>query len=183
MFFRPNYCANCGEKIERANWGILTSRRFCQVCESEYKGQDLIPRVIVGLGVFFGLLGMGGYMKSSPEVAGLRASSGQPQRFVEHQNGARQPFGSNVQTGTTKLTPDDGVRDERKGLETPEAVKKETRETVVKTVSSEQTYICGAETKKGTPCSRRVKGNVRCFQHSGMPSMLAPNELRISGKR
>jgi hypothetical protein len=29
----------------------------------------------------------------------------------------------------------------------------------------EEVYICGARTKKGTPCSRRVHGAVRCWQH------------------
>ncbi|HEU0253699.1 MAG TPA: hypothetical protein VFR12_11755 [Pyrinomonadaceae bacterium] len=34
-----------------------------------------------------------------------------------------------------------------------------------------ETYICGARTKKGTPCSRRVRGPVRCWQHKGAPAM------------
>jgi hypothetical protein len=37
----------------------------------------------------------------------------------------------------------------------------------------EQVYICGARTKKGTPCSRRVHGPVRCWQHKGLPSMIS----------
>jgi hypothetical protein len=45
--------------------------------------------------------------------------------------------------------------------------------------SSEEVYFCGAETKKGTPCSRRVKGNTRCYQHKGMPAMLPPDKLKI----
>jgi hypothetical protein len=36
----------------------------------------------------------------------------------------------------------------------------------------EEVYICGARTKKGTPCSRRVHGPVRCWQHKGMPSII-----------
>ena len=183
MFFRPNYCANCGEKIERANWGILTSRRFCQVCESEYKGQDLIPRVIVGLGVMFGLLGLGGYLKSSPQGTDVRASLVQPRRLVEHQNPSRPPGDANGQTGSSKPASDAEIRDARKGSETPATVKKDTGESVIKTVSSEPAFICGAETKKGTPCSRRVKGKNRCFQHAGMPAMLTPTELRVSGNR
>jgi hypothetical protein len=43
-----------------------------------------------------------------------------------------------------------------------------------------QSYYCGAETKKGTPCSRKVKGNVRCWQHTGMPAMLPPDKLLVS---
>jgi hypothetical protein len=34
-------------------------------------------------------------------------------------------------------------------------------------VTTEDVYICGRETKKGTPCSRRVHGPVRCWQHKG----------------
>lgn len=30
-------------------------------------------------------------------------------------------------------------------------------------------YFCGAITKKGTPCSRRVKSPGRCWQHIGQP--------------
>jgi hypothetical protein len=43
----------------------------------------------------------------------------------------------------------------------------------------EQVYICGARTKKGTPCSRRVSGPVRCWQHKGMPAMKPQAELAI----
>ena len=43
----------------------------------------------------------------------------------------------------------------------------------------EQFYSCGARTKKGTPCSRRVHGPVRCWQHKGAPAMLPQEKLRI----
>jgi hypothetical protein len=44
----------------------------------------------------------------------------------------------------------------------------------------EQLYTCGARTKKGTPCSRRVHGPVRCWQHKGAPAMLSQEKLRIN---
>ena|SRR6185436_12209444 len=44
---------------------------------------------------------------------------------------------------------------------------------------TEEVYICGARTKKGTPCSRRVHGPVRCWQHKGMPAMKPQQELLI----
>jgi hypothetical protein len=47
------------------------------------------------------------------------------------------------------------------------------------TQPDEDVYICGARTKKGTPCSRRVHGLVRCWQHKGMPAMLPPEKLII----
>ncbi len=46
-------------------------------------------------------------------------------------------------------------------------------------IVAEEVYSCGARTKKGTPCSRRVHGPVRCWQHKGMPAMLAQEKLRI----
>jgi hypothetical protein len=47
-------------------------------------------------------------------------------------------------------------------------------------ITDEQVYSCGARTKKGTPCSRRVHGPVRCWQHKGMPAMLPQQKLRIT---
>jgi hypothetical protein len=43
----------------------------------------------------------------------------------------------------------------------------------------EQLYMCGARTKKGTPCSRRVHGPVRCWQHKGVAPMLPQEKLLI----
>ena len=46
-------------------------------------------------------------------------------------------------------------------------------------IAVEQTYQCGARTKKGTPCSRRVHGPVRCWQHKGAKAMLPLEKLLI----
>lgn len=45
--------------------------------------------------------------------------------------------------------------------------------------SLEQVYTCGARTKKGTPCSRRVHGPVRCWQHKGAKPMLPADKLLV----
>jgi hypothetical protein len=47
--------------------------------------------------------------------------------------------------------------------------------------AEEDIYLCGARTKKGTPCSRRVHGPVRCWQHKGMPAMLPQEKLLVKG--
>jgi hypothetical protein len=49
------------------------------------------------------------------------------------------------------------------------------------TETDEVVYICGARTKKGTPCQRRVRGPGRCWQHRGMPAMLPPSKLIVPG--
>ena len=45
----------------------------------------------------------------------------------------------------------------------------------------EVVYVCGARTKKGTPCQRRVRGPGRCWQHRGMPAILPPSKLVVPG--
>ena len=44
-------------------------------------------------------------------------------------------------------------------------------------------YYCGAATKKGTPCTRKVKGGGRCWQHKGMEAMVPESELEIMPER
>jgi hypothetical protein len=41
--------------------------------------------------------------------------------------------------------------------------------------------VCRARTKKGTPCSRRVRGVGRCWQHRGRPAMLPASKLTVRG--
>jgi hypothetical protein len=170
MFFRPKFCANCGEKIERVDWGPLTSRRFCQVCESEFKGQDLIPRAIVGLGVLAGVFGFGSYLKSG-------SGSATETRVAK----LHQPVAAASATQTTNNAVNTSQTSNSAPLPTTvAALPVGSQPPKAKPETQESQYFCGAETKKGTPCSRRVKGNVRCFQHAGMPAMLPADKLKIN---
>lgn len=45
--------------------------------------------------------------------------------------------------------------------------------------SHEVISICGARTKKGPPCSRRVRGTGRCWQHLGKKAILPPEKLIV----
>ncbi|CAN5466513.1 hypothetical protein BH10ACI3_BH10ACI3_22530 [soil metagenome] len=177
MIFRPSFCAHCGEKIERTDWGLFTSRRFCQVCESEYKGHDLIPRVVVGAGILIGVFGFGSYLKSGGTPESL---AGRQKKLVDERVSASNQTVlantspgrvSNSEIAAAKPTPASNMAMTRLG-----AIPKSEPAPIVQ----ESVYICGAETKKGTPCSRRVKGNIRCFQHTGMPAMLPPDKLKVN---
>jgi hypothetical protein len=47
-------------------------------------------------------------------------------------------------------------------------------------VANEEGYICGARTRKGAPCRRRVHAaGERCFQHKGLPAMVPLDKLVI----
>lgn len=173
MLFRPSFCAHCGEKVERAEWGLLTSRRFCQVCESEFKGHDLLPRVLVGLGFFGGILGLGGFLDGGP----VDEKGGSRQAQLATQRGWPPPA-----TPGTNLSRPDATTTGPVNAPSPAPPRSETSTRSgevlnVGPLKSDPVYFCGAETRRGTPCSRRVKGRTRCFQHAGMPPMATPERL------
>jgi hypothetical protein len=76
-----------------------------------------------------------------------------------------------------------GTRRERPPLVIERPVQQSAPETGTPVAQSaatpEPVYICGARTKKGKPCSRRVHGPVRCWQHKGLPAMLPAEKLVI----
>lgn len=166
MFFRPNFCANCGEKIERTEWGFFTSRRFCETCAIEFKGQELIPRVIVAASLLVAAFGIGSYLNSgdsSPNIV-------QPRRLANAPVPVPQPTKVQEAAAAAVPVPAANVANKPPQPKPPSAPKPAA-------VVSEAVYYCGAATKKGTPCSRRVKGNVRCYQHTGMPMLAADDRL------
>jgi hypothetical protein len=172
MLFRPKFCANCGEKIERPDWGLFTSRRFCPVCESEYKGADLVPRVVVAAGILVGIFGIGGYWKSG-------ASPGNAVVLKQPVKTAATPV-VNPPASQPANTPAPQEADLQSSMSVPRTlVAQPAANLPQRPAAAEEVYFCGAETKKGTPCSRRVKGNTRCYQHKGMPAMLPPDKLKV----
>ena len=171
MLYRPNYCANCGEKIERVDWGIFTSRRFCDVCESEFKGHDILTRAIVATGLLVGIIGIGGYLRSGspPQPTVARQATTLVERPVKPEPEAKSRPSEN--SSIPVKTPENVA---------PVQQLAGTKPSQVRTEIAEAQYFCGAETKKGTPCSRRVKGNTRCYQHAGMPAIASSDKLKIN---
>lgn len=180
MIFRPSYCANCGDKIEREEWFLWTSRRFCQVCESEFKGQDLIPRFIIVIGILASVVGFGSYLRngtgSDPTVTRQTKNGSEPPHASLTANAAKTATtnGNSVASQMNKGT--DAIPPAPRSLADMQPSKSIAG---VKTDNEIANYYCGAQTKKGTPCTRRVKGNVRCYQHTGMPAMLPPDKLKV----
>ena len=175
MLFRPSFCANCGEKVERSDWGILTSRRFCQVCESEFKGHDLLPRFVVVAGILLGLFGFGSYLNSG-SASDARVVR-QPAKLVEQSAGVAQISSPNPAPKVLRPfaeNPASNFSERSDGNQTPPRT---ARAPTRAPATEGPTYFCGAETKKGTACSRRVKGKTRCYQHTGMPIMDSSGRL------
>ena len=160
MFYRPAFCCNCGEKIQREEWRLWTSRRFCALCETEHKGIDLIPRAVVLIGLVLTVFAFGSYfrrpgvpaedpqlVRSARPLANLK-----PAPLSPDANGSATDPNSKAVASNSALPGNQQISEQPK------------RE---RTTSEEPVYYCGALTKKGTPCTRRVKikGSL-CWQHA-----------------
>ena len=161
--YKPNFCAECGERVARKRWRVWTSRRFCPACDVPRRARRIAAPLALGVSlVVFGfMLGRAGRPAPPPLVVvrGGAATGEVESRAVggdgvTDSGGAARPEPSYGADGTASERPTDPL---------------------------EVVSICGARTKKGTPCSRRVRGSGRCWQHRGKPAMLPPQKLIVPG--
>jgi hypothetical protein len=163
--YRPNFCAECGARIERARWRLWTSRRFCPSCEGRVRRARVVAPLVASVALLLSAFAAGRLTRpASPPLVINRVTtpaglSGQmtTQTPGNPANTTAKPDASAPRYGA------DGTPDERP------------------TDPAEIVSICGARTKKGTPCSRRVRGTGRCWQHRGRPAMLPPAKLVVEG--
>lgn len=159
MLYKPNFCCNCGEKIGRSDWNLLTSRRFCEACAGENKRHDRLPQLAVAGGVLGFIFGLGALFGSAREqqspVQSLRAT----------------PVLAKPEPSATKTF--EKVEALRAEPPAPVTTAQAPAPPLAEAELPAKAHYCGALTKKGTPCSRKVKvAGSRCFQHEGKPQML-----------
>lgn len=161
MLYKPNFCCNCGEKIDRTEWSLFSSRRFCALCETENKGHDYFVRAIVAVGVILGLFGASSWIHTADEpyarldsggAAGSRANPAPP-KAVSNVSGSDSRL---VNTRAPVADPGAGM---------PANAARDARPTK----PNDAVYYCQAITKKGTRCTRRIKSPGFCWQHAKSP--------------
>lgn len=161
--YRPNFCAECGEQVVRLRWRVWTSRRFCAACEKRFRRW----RVLRPLAVCVALMGAG--------FAGGRAMRHAPPPLVLERGAANSPAlpsqtpAAGKQNSASAANPGAGAR----------VYGADGTQTERPTEAAEIVSICGARTKRGTPCSRRVRGTGRCWQHRGRAAMLPASKLSV----
>lgn len=175
MPYKPKFCCQCGDKIERVDWKLWTSRRFCELCATDYGVYDKIPLILISTSVLFGLFGVGNYWRMSEKI-----SNQPPNGFVGSAPNvsktetirANQPpqVSSNAAVQPLAQTQTNNFAARESNVPAAQNLKPKP----VQTPAQESVYFCGAPTKKGTPCSRRVKGGGRCWQHEGQAAMVPP---------
>jgi hypothetical protein len=158
--YKPNFCADCGAQIVRARWYFWTSKRFCDECGQRLRKLRLQAPLIAGLVLFSAGLLMG--RSTRPVPPPLIVTQGQPS--VQPSIDSNTDGKSNSPPKSELTYGPDGTQSERP------------------TDTNEVVSICGARTKKGTPCSRRVRGTGRCWQHKGMNASLPVEKLVVEEK-
>jgi hypothetical protein len=154
--YRPNFCSECGAKIIRLHWRAWSSRKFCDDCAKHL----LKHRLTVPLLAASALLGIG-------VITGRAGRPAPPPLIIERS--ANSPLYKTSSAATN----------ESHDIPTAESTNSHPPQGSQATTAKEVVYICGARTRKGTPCARRVHGPVRCFQHKGSPAMLLPEKLIV----
>ncbi|HVF29099.1 MAG TPA: hypothetical protein VM943_12715 [Pyrinomonadaceae bacterium] len=155
--YRPNFCSDCGARIDRARWRLWTSTRFCAKCEKRFRKAALAVPLMAGV-----ILLIGAY------IAG-RAGRVHPPPVVIERAETRSPHTPISAASSMGMTGAGSGRKEN----SPGVLSESLPE------SGETALICGARTQKGKPCSRRVRGTGRCWQHKGKSAMLPLEKLVI----
>lgn len=165
--YKPNFCAECGGRVARLGWRVWTSRRFCEGCEGRFRrGRIARPfalcLLLVGAGFILG-----------------RAVRPQPPPLVIERGASNLRAADASQVSTAGKSA--GASKEANALTDARvpAYGADGTETERPTDPEEIVSICGARTKKGTPCSRRVRGVGRCWQHRGKGAMLPASKLIV----
>lgn len=180
MFYKPKFCCECSEPIERTKWSLLTDRRFCVSCETDYRINNIFYKVVIAACVVFGIIGLGTILRKPEKSLNLASANltNANKNFVN----AQTPNDANVKT-FARIQENNSVAAQPSPNSTLETQKQNVKTQKVENNASapqEIIYYCGAKTQKGTFCTHRVKGGGRCWQHAGLPAMLPQEKLIAS---
>ena len=153
QMYQPNFCSECGAKVLRLRWYFWTSRRFCSKCAGRFRKARFGPPLFAMLGLFGAGYIAAMVRRPAPPPLIIERRSDSPLTDTATAKSifppAKSEAGTNPSTSTNSPAPVEEV-----------------------------VYLCGARTKKGTPCSRRVHGPVRCWQHLGRPGIIPVVPIR-----
>lgn len=133
------FCSECGEQLRAKRLGSLPFRSFCSRCSPRFRRARLMliaaPALCAAIGFAIG-----------------------------HSTTAREPFyyiGTPVESSATRPAPST----DHPAAHSSAATEALTQHERLVISSSAADAICGARTKSGKPCKRKVKGGGHCWQH------------------
>jgi hypothetical protein len=147
-----NFCTTCGAPLARKRWGLWLRGPICRECSRRRGGSARVRSLIVMAAIVVAAFSLGRSLRpSSPPLTIQRAANSPLSDLPVNLNEI-------AKRGATDLSRSEG----------PGSI-------------DDKVYICGARTKKGTPCKRRVHvAGERCYQHKGKPAMVPLEKLVIN---
>lgn len=144
---RRRFCSACGEPIKTNDLGLpLIIRQLCARCSPQFRRERLLLAAAFVLCL------------SSVFAIARYTSETQPAYFVG------QPVKSNADSLTASTSESSSRANAGSARVEAAQISPESRRSLES--------ICGAQTKSGKPCQRRVKDGGYCWQHRPKP---APN--------
>lgn len=152
---RANFCVECGDRIARSGWRARIGSRFCPDCARRL-GTFTTFRLLILTGLIaLAAFAFGRYLRPAPPPLIIQRAANSPisDAPFDLSQAARHSNQNAANAGTANQSA---------------------------AVVNEEGYICGARTRKGTPCKRRVHvPGERCFQHKGLAAMLPLEKLVV----
>jgi hypothetical protein len=163
--YRPNFCAECGERLASRDWRarlkVLARASWCDDCArrlGQYGFAGVARPIAIISIIAISAFALGRYLRPAPPPLIISRAANSPLSDL--------PVNFNDTARTTKHKQGDSTSQDVADVDREDAA-----------------YICGARTKKGTPCRRRVHAaGDRCFQHKGMPAIVPLEKLEVKGK-
>jgi len=150
-----NFCVECGERLARKGWRARLGSGLCNHCAQKLGRFASLRSLLVIALIVAAAFVIGRQMRPSPPPLIIQRAGNSPlsDAPVEFEQAPRLAKAANTSTQVANQSVSS---------------------------SDDLVYICGARTKKGTPCHRRVHAaGERCFQHKGMPSLVPLSKLVI----
>jgi len=132
------FCSECGERLKVTRVSVAPFRSFCCKCSPRFARARVL---LIALPTLCTAMGFA----------------------IGHYSTTREPFyyiGTPIDPSSVRIKP--SADDTPHSTRSSEAIG--TREHLVLSPSSSEA-ICGARTKSGKPCQRKVKGGGYCWQH------------------
>jgi hypothetical protein len=150
---RSNFCTNCGAPLTRKGWRAWLRGSLCDDCSLRMRPRAT-TKIVLGVSILaVSSFAFGRYLRPKPPPLIIERAANSPLSDLPVNFDAianRADGNSNQVSNAANASADDVV------------------------------YLCGARTKKGTPCRRRVHTlGERCYQHKGMPAMVPLEKLTI----
>jgi hypothetical protein len=148
----PNFCSECGSRLSRKGWRLWMAGGLCDNCVRRIGSRRRRTLIIVA-SIALASFAFGRYLRPSPPPLIIQRMANSPLSDLPVNVNESATAANRKQNGSLNATRDP---------------------------QDDAVYICGARTKKGTACRRRVHfAGERCFQHKGMPAMVPIEKLTI----